>query len=174
MPELAKWDSFYVILGSAAGTLIGLQFVVMTLLAQRPPKGGQDAAAAFATPTIVHFTTVLFLAAILRAPWPTTESIAVVWGLVGTCGFLYTVLVTWRMRRQSAYEPVWEDWLFHSLLPGLAYLLLLVFATGAITHPGLVLFGVAVSVLMLLFVGIHNAWDAVSYHVLVYLHKPEE
>lgn len=36
MPELAKWDSFYVIVGSAAGALIGLQFVVMTLIANEP------------------------------------------------------------------------------------------------------------------------------------------
>ena len=35
MPNLAEWDSFYVILGSAAGALIGLQFVAMTLIAQR-------------------------------------------------------------------------------------------------------------------------------------------
>ena len=27
--ELAGWDSFYVIIGSAAGALIGLQFVVI-------------------------------------------------------------------------------------------------------------------------------------------------
>jgi hypothetical protein len=42
MPELAAWDSFYVIVGSAAGALIGLQFVVMTLIVDRrrypPPR----------------------------------------------------------------------------------------------------------------------------------------
>src|SRR6266581_9331982 len=36
MSELAEWDSFYVIVGSAAGALIGLQFVVMALIAERP------------------------------------------------------------------------------------------------------------------------------------------
>jgi hypothetical protein len=35
MSELAKWDSFYAIVGSAADALIGLQFVVATLI----PKG---------------------------------------------------------------------------------------------------------------------------------------
>jgi hypothetical protein len=34
--EFAEWDSFYVIVGSAAGALIGLQFVVLTLIAERP------------------------------------------------------------------------------------------------------------------------------------------
>ena len=63
MSELAKWDSFYVIVGTAAGALIGLQFVVMTLIADRPPTPA--AGAAFATPTIVHFGTALLLSALL-------------------------------------------------------------------------------------------------------------
>ncbi len=41
MPELAKWDNFYVIVGSAAGALIGLQFVVLTLIADKPPVGAE-------------------------------------------------------------------------------------------------------------------------------------
>ncbi|PYR18792.1 MAG: hypothetical protein DMF98_25350 [Acidobacteria bacterium] len=40
MSEFAEWDSFYVIVGSAAGALIGLQFVVLTLIAERPPIAG--------------------------------------------------------------------------------------------------------------------------------------
>src|SRR5439155_23212976 len=54
MPELAEWESFYVIVGSAAGALIGLQFVVMALIAERPQIASPEAGAAFATPTIVH------------------------------------------------------------------------------------------------------------------------
>src|SRR5438093_2854322 len=61
MSEFAEWDSFYVIVGSAAGALIGLQFVVLTLIAERPPLRAADAGAAFATPTIVHFGTALLL-----------------------------------------------------------------------------------------------------------------
>src|ERR1700740_3209668 len=69
MPELSAWDGFYGIVGSAAGALIGLQFVVMTLIAERPPLRAAEAGAAFATPTIVHFGTALLLSALLRAPW---------------------------------------------------------------------------------------------------------
>jgi hypothetical protein len=35
MTALAGWESFYVIVGSSAGALIGLQFVVITLIADR-------------------------------------------------------------------------------------------------------------------------------------------
>lgn len=54
MREFTEWDSFDVIIGSAAGALTGLQIVVMTLIAQRPPVLAADAGSAFATPTIVH------------------------------------------------------------------------------------------------------------------------
>jgi len=47
MSELAGWDSFYVIVGSAAGALIGLQFVVVTLIADRPHLRVAEAGAAF-------------------------------------------------------------------------------------------------------------------------------
>src|SRR5216117_3642596 len=69
-------DSFYVIVGSAAGALIGLQFVVMTLVAERPVPGAAAAGAAFATPTIVHFGTALLLSAVLRAPWHAVTLVA--------------------------------------------------------------------------------------------------
>jgi len=69
MSELAKWGSFYAIVGSSAGALIGLQFVVATLVAARPALRVAAAGAAFATPTIVHFGTALFLSALLQVPW---------------------------------------------------------------------------------------------------------
>ena len=68
MAELAAWDSFYVIVGSAAGALIGLQFVVITLIAQRATIPAPEASAAFGTPTIVHFGAALLLSALVRAP----------------------------------------------------------------------------------------------------------
>ena len=61
MSILAEWDSFCVIVGSSAGALIGLQFVVMTLMAERQIRS-PDAGAAFGSPTVVHFSVVLFLA----------------------------------------------------------------------------------------------------------------
>jgi len=77
MSELNEWDSFYLIIGSAAGALIGLQFVVMTLIAERPMPRVAEAGAAFSTPTIVHFSLVLFLSALIRVPWHFMTSIAI-------------------------------------------------------------------------------------------------
>jgi hypothetical protein len=167
MSELAEWDSFYVIVGSAAGALIGLQFVVMTLIAERPPLHAAAAGAAFATPTIVHFSAVLLLSALLRAPWQAITPAAALWGLVGLSGAAYSVIVVRRIRVQTAYRPEFEDWLFHVLLPLVAYASLALSAFAASSHIREALFGVGAATLLMLFIGIHNAWDNVAYHVLV-------
>ncbi|HVN88763.1 MAG TPA: hypothetical protein VMT61_03030 [Candidatus Binataceae bacterium] len=167
MRELADWNSFYEIVGSAAGALIGLQFVVLTLVAERAHAGTGAANAAFGTPTIVHFGTVLFLSALIRAPWHRIVLIASIWGIVGLAGIFYAIVVARRMQRQTAYQAQFEDWLFHLLLPLGAYAILLAAVWFVPAHPGHGLFAVGAAVLLLLFVGIHNAWDSIAYHVSV-------
>jgi hypothetical protein len=165
--ELNEWDSFYVIVGSAAGALIGLQFVVMTLVAERPMQRTPDAAAAFATPTINHFCATLLLAVLLRAPWHGIGIPAALWGLLGLIGVLYTAIVARRMNALGTYRPAFEDWLFHTLLPFAAYALLAASYFAVPTYPREVLFCVGAATLLLLFSSIHNAWDAVTYHIFV-------
>ena len=164
MTLLAAWQNFYVIVGSSAGALIGLQFVVITLIADVPGTGAAQASSAFGTPTIVHLGTALLLSAVLSAPWPGIASVAVAWGLVGLTGLVYSAIVFRRMR-QTASRPVFEDWMFHCLLPFGAYAMLAVTAYSARSHAGGAQFGVGAAGLLLLFIGIHNAWDSVTYHV---------
>ena len=167
MQQLAVWDSFYVIVGAAAGALIGLQFVVVTLIAERPRLRAAEAGAAFATPTIVHFASALLLSALLRAPWQTITIAAALWGLMGFSGVAYVVIVARRLRKQTVYQPEFEDWLFHAALPLAAYAILALSPFAAPSHTREALFGVGAAALLLLFIGIHNAWDAVVYHVFV-------
>jgi hypothetical protein len=168
MSSVAGWENFYVIVGSAAGALIGLQFVVMTLIATRSIGPGRaQGADAFATPTIVHFGTVLLLSAIACIPWQTLLGPAVSYRVLALLGMLYELVVIRRMRTQNVYKPVLEDWAFHALLPFAAYATLATSAWLAVLHAASAMFGVAAAALLLLFVGIHNAWDAVTYHIFV-------
>src|SRR2546423_14184361 len=169
MPELTGWSNFYVITGSSAGALIGLQFVVLTLIAQRPAARAQEASAAFATPSVVHFAVVLLLSALLSAPWYTVGAVATVWGGVGMAATIYEIIVARRMRTQRAYRPVFEDWLFHVLLPLVAYAMLVICAFSASAHARPTFFCVASATLLLLFVGIHNAWDGVTYTLFLHM-----
>jgi hypothetical protein len=165
MTEFAEWDSFYLIVGSAGAALIGLQFVVMTLIAGRPDRPDYVVGATFATPTIVHFGAVLLIAAVIRAPWTAVGPVAALLGLIGFGGIIYTLFVIRLMRTQSLYDPVFEDWLFHALFPIAAYTILAVSTLVAFSHLREALFGVGSSSLLLLFTGIHNAWDTVTYNV---------
>jgi hypothetical protein len=172
MPQLTEWNSFYVIVGSSAGALIGLQFVVLTLIAERPRATAAEAGAAFATPSVVHFAVVLLLSAFMSAPWHAVSIVAIFWGVAGLGGVVYAIVVARRMRTQTAYKPVFEDWLFHVLLPLAAYAILALSALIARSSERIALFLVGSATLVFLFVGIHNAWDAITWHVFV--NKPAE
>jgi len=174
MTPLDGWENFYVIVGSSAGALIGLQFVVLTLIAARPQMGSPEAGAAFATPSVVHFAVVLLLSAVLSAPWQTIGAVAIFCGLAGLSGIAYTAVVIRRMRVQKAYRPVLEDWLFHAVLPLAAYAILGISALIAESSARLALFFVGGATLIFLFVGIHNAWDAITYHIFVNMPKERD
>jgi hypothetical protein len=175
MTPLSEWGNFYTIVGPSAGALIGLQFVVMTLITNMPlTRDEAQAGDAFTTPTVVHFGAVLLLSAVATVPWGGIVAVAVLWGLVGLCGVVYIVLVARRLRLQTTYRPVLEDRLFHVVLPFAGYALLAVSAGAAFFHPRPTLFVVGAAALLLLFVGIHNAWDLVAYHVFVKRREHEE
>jgi hypothetical protein len=161
---LARWDNFYVIVGSAAAALTGLQFVVMAFVGNTPARRASSATiSAFGTPNVVHFAMVLLLSAVLSAPWPSLGAMAIALAVCGGGGLLYGVVVTRRAGRQTSYEPVLEDWLWHAALPLLAYAGVAAGALLLLRIEDDALFAIAAASLLLLFVGIHNAWDTVTY-----------
>jgi hypothetical protein len=168
MTALEGWENFYVIIGSSAGALIGLQFVVLTLMADMPAADDLELATnAFTTPSVVHFQLVLLLSAIISAPWKGLTIVAMLWGLMGVCGIVYSFIVARRLRRQAAYDPVFEDWFYYVLLPLAGYITLIVTACAVHFRERPAMFGVAAGALLLLFAGIHNAWDLVTHMVFL-------
>ena len=158
-----SWNSFYVIVGSSGAALTGLQFVVMALIADAQRKGSADTVDAFGTPTVVHFCAVLVTAAVLSAPWPSVLPATTLLALIGLAGVVYAIVITARARRQRDYTPVFEDWLWHSVTPFVAYAALLGGAISTGRGHDLGLFAVGASSILLLLTGIHNAWDSVAY-----------
>lgn len=160
---LSQWQNFYVIVGSSAGALTGLQFVVITLVAQSRTASSITEVRAFGSPTVVHFCAVLLIAALVSAPWLTLSAAAIALGACATCGFAYAISVIRHARRQTGYQPDTEDWAWYIVLPLISYPLLLAAAVLLSFRPTLALFLVAATSLLLLFIGIHNAWDTVTY-----------
>jgi hypothetical protein len=163
---MSAWTNFYVIVGSSGGALIGLQFVVMTLIASRRQRGQGGALSAFGTPTVVHLTGTLVIAAIMSVPWRSLASLSIAIGACGVGGLVYGAIVINRARRQTEYAPVWQDWLWYHLLPCAVYATLAITAAFVRRETRSALFGVAAAALGLLLIGIHNAWDTVT-HIIV-------
>lgn len=176
---LVSWQSYYVIIGSSAGALTGLQFVVMALIAQTsmPSTAGEEGVAAFGSPVIVHFCAALLLSAVLTAPWQDGSNVGIVFDACGAAGMLYLIVVVRRARRQDAYEMTHEDWIWHVVLPFLAYAALFAAGLALPSHASSALFLAAVTPAALLYIGIHIAWDTVTYTVLKGLksrHEPHQ
>lgn len=168
MPEgtlLSRWESFYVIVGSSAGALIGLMFVVVTLGAERGRQSSQGFAA-YATPTITHFCAALLVSATVSAPWHAMSGVGLTLAGVGALALGYLVIVTLRARRQTVYQPVWEDWIWHTIMPAVAYGTLLVAGLMLARAPEPCLFLIGATALLLLFIGIHNSWDTILFLAL--------
>ncbi|HKW74681.1 MAG TPA: hypothetical protein VJN64_04080 [Terriglobales bacterium] len=163
LSSLSHWENFYVIVGSSAGALTGLQFVVIALIAESETRSSMREVRAFGTPTVVHFCASLLISAILSAPWSDASSIAICLGICGAAGIAYLLRVIWHARQQTGYAPDWGDWFWYAGLPLAGYAILLAGAILLLRIPGQALFVIAATALLLLFIGIHNAWDTVTY-----------
>jgi hypothetical protein len=160
---LIAWETFFLLIGSSAAALTGLQFVVIALIAESKRRATHREIEAFTTPTIVHFGGVLLVSAIVSAPWYGLSRVALILGGCGLAGVAYTVIVVVRARRLTTYQVVFADWLWHVALPLVAYALLVLSAVLLPTYARQVLFVIGATALLLLFIGIHNAWDTVTY-----------
>jgi len=164
--NLSLWQSFYVIVGSSGGALVGLQFVVIALLASTHRRADVASVNAFGTPNVVHFSMALIISAVMNAPWPSWSALSAALGVCGLLGLGYSVTVFHRARHQTAYKPVAEDWLWYAILPWCIHAALTV-AELLVSIAGQVgLFMIAGAALGLLLIGIRNAWDTVT-HIVV-------
>jgi hypothetical protein len=163
---LANWGNFYVIVGSAAAGLTGLTFVVIALVSDAHPINAAGTRV-FLTPTIVHFTAVILTAAYVSVPGQGPESLSVGFTGAGLAGVLYVTAIFVTMRHLgAAYVPVPEDWIWNVFLPALAYLTLCGVGIRCWRWPAQALYGVAGVSLLLLIIGIHNAWDVAVHSVM--------
>ena len=161
---LASWEAFYIIVGSCAGALTGLQFVVMAMIGEssRTPASSPEIAA-FGTPTVLHFCAALLVSALLSAPWNSMAGAAISLAISGFAGVVYALIVIRRAGRSQRYRPQLEDWVWHAALPLIAYAVLAMAGMLLTRHTYGALAAVGAASLGLVFIGIHNAWDTITY-----------
>ncbi len=162
---LSNWQNFYMIMGTAAATLTGLMFVATTLFAglNTHESIANAGISAYNTPTVVQFCTVLLLAGILSAPWQAFSTISLLLGLLGVAMVIYSIIILRRMWRMPHYQSTLEDWSWYLALPLLANVALIVAALMLPNNPSPALYVIGSAMLLLLIVGIRNAWDNVTF-----------
>jgi hypothetical protein len=167
LPELIHpWHDFYLLVGTASATLVGLIFVSASIGAQVFSEESRAAIQAFISPTVVHFSTVLFVCILATIPEQTGLEFIVLLAALGIAGFAYSakVLVQLLVRRRFTVDVV--DGLFYALIPGVGQLLILLSAGLLFAQRPAGLYCLAAAVITLLLAGIRNAWDMTMWVVI--------
>jgi hypothetical protein len=157
---LSEWHDFFVLLGTAAGTLVGLLFVAATVssgvfsLERRAPLR------MFLSATVVHFSSVLAVSLIMLLPLASWLLLGVIVLVCALVGLGYSGLALRDCVRDGLITNIdWEDRTWYGVLPFAAYTAELM--TGIALAYGAIAGCAALAICMglLLVVGIHNAWD---------------
>lgn len=177
MTQLHDWQNFYMLLGGASATLVGLMFIAISFGSNRwIPEDRPILAAsfnAFMSPTFIHFVYVLVTAMVVFVPTlsETVLGALLVVAGIGSLGHIARNL-PFLLRRYRAGSIDRSDLVWYSLMPALGYILyldagigLLRAAAGRPTH-GQALNALAAATILLLVIGVRNAWDLVVFLAL--------
>ena len=159
---LGPWAVFYTLTGTSAASLTGLTFVVITLV--RSGRATSSAGvSAFTTPTVVHFAAALMTSGIFCIPWPSVLWPAILLVFAGVLGVSYAVRLLTMALGFEDYAPDYEDWTWYMGLPFVAYGSLFISGIMFVITPMRAPFAAAGGIALLILIGIHNAWDVVTY-----------
>lgn len=156
------WDNFYLIIGGAAGALIGLMFVVATLGTGRNRDESLRGASMYMTPTVVSFSVVLLVSAMTGIPHLSTGAVAAFLGAIAAAGMVYSGVAAWRLTRAAA-APHWSDYWCYGYAPLAIYVALAGAAASAALGASWSAQAVAAVLMSTLLLAIRNAWDLVTW-----------
>jgi hypothetical protein len=155
---LKEWHDFYLLLGTAGATLLGLLFIALSLGVGYLTEQRKAATRTFMSPVVIHFTSVFFLSAIALFPWHQAEFFAAIIGATALIGAILSTYITIQVVRTSMTNYL-EDYIAYGLLPALGYVGLLAAAGSIYLQKEFGLHTLAIALLLLAIVNIRNAWD---------------
>jgi len=159
------WDNYFVLLGTASAGLIGLLFVVITLTSNFERSRALWAAGIYMTPIAVHFAAVLTISAITMVPGLTPRVVAVLvafMALAGLAAAARTCLGILGISK-SGDPPHWSDLWGYGVGPAAAYVAIVGAAVAIWLDLAWATYALAAILLILLLLGIRNAWDLITW-----------
>jgi len=158
MESLHAWHEFYLLLGTAAATLLALLFVAVSLgtgyLSDKDQRGPRT----FMSPVVIHFTSVFFISAVCLVPSHGPIFFAVLIGATALLGIAVSIVITVWVVRTELTNYV-QDYFAYGLLPGGAYFALFVASIMIYFDHAYAMEVLGGGLLVLAIVNIRNAWD---------------
>ncbi len=157
---LGRWHDFYVLLGTASATMVGLLFVAATVGAGVFSADRRAPLRVFLSASVVNFALLLAACLVVLAPVRSWVVLGLMIAACGLFGLTHCCLACRDTVRDGLIKSIdLEDRTWYIALPLLGYL----FVTGSGAMLALRLdsgcVALALSMGMLLGVGLHNAWD---------------
>ncbi|HET9000511.1 MAG TPA: hypothetical protein VFP86_12765 [bacterium] len=164
---LQRWHDFYLLVGGAAATLVGLMFVAISLGSRLITQESLPALRVFVDPTLIHFIYVLVIATVVVLPTLTRNALGVLLIIVGLLSFARALRMVPFMYQQTRKHVVdAHDWVWHLIAPSVSYLMVGGAGIGLVLGVDLAFNGLAFASILLLVAGIRNAWDMVVWFAL--------
>jgi hypothetical protein len=158
------WGEFYLLAGSAAAVLIGLIFVVVTLMQDRPRSYVLNGSKLYMGPVALHVSFVLVLSAAALVPGISPPSYAAVSGAVSIWGLVRSVSGIFGIRALTgADQPHWTDVWFYGVLPSALFVVLAGVSLAVWMERPWAAQGIAAIVTAVLLLTIRNEWDLVTW-----------
>jgi hypothetical protein len=164
MEQLEKWHDFFMLVGTAAGTLVGLTFVSASIGVGLFMKGFEGVMKAFITPTILHFSAVLFVCFAAVAPPLSWAALAAFFGIIALAGTGYSCGTLIRISGRYSSVTSFMDRLWYALTPAAGYLILAIAIVEPLIRSSPIRPSrIAIAVSILLLAGIRNAWAITAW-----------
>ncbi len=164
---LHEWETFYLLVGTAGAALAGLMFVAISVGERLGARGRIPVLRALIDPALLAFVLSLVLGGLLLMPSLTRAWFGALLLTAGVLGLGYIAVVL-RQLITGGNTRVFDlsDWLWYAGAPVVAGALLVVSGSlglAGAARAALDLTGVSVVVLLLM--GIRNAWDVVTFAI---------
>ena len=161
---LQRWHDFYLLVGGAAATLVGLMFVAISLGSRLITERSVPALRVWVHPTLIHFIYVLVIATISMVPTLTRSPLGILLVFAGLLSFGNALrMVPYMRKQQGEQEADRSDWVWYLIIPSISYLLFVGTGIGLLLGDNRALNGLAFAIILLLVNGIRNAWDMVVW-----------
>lgn len=159
------WDSFYLLVGGAAGALIGLLFIVATLTRGRDRDSALHGASVYMSPVVLHLALVLAISALAAVPGIDPETGGRLVAVAGLIGVVASARVVYHLAIAKTFAGAhWTDmWCYG--LAALAADLAMTGAASAVWWASTRAADLAIgaSLVAILLIAIRNAWDLVTW-----------